>query len=92
MVTLRELKAFADFQLPFGARSLSSGMPVGPGGIPLQVSNKVAAEIRRLLVAQFGADSVGDGVGVAAHQRFRFSFDHDLCQSFRAAVADDDAA
>ena len=44
------------------------------------------------LDAEFGADSVGDGVGVKAHERLRFGFDHDSGESFGAAVADDYSA
>lgn len=36
------------------------------------------------LDAGFGANSFGDGVGVVAHQRFRFGFDHDATESFGA--------
>ena len=42
--------------------------------------------------AEFGADGVGDGVGVVAHEGFGFGFDHDAGEGFGAAVTDDDAA
>ena len=45
-----------------------------------------------VLDAEFGADGVGDGVGVVVHGGFGFGFDHDAGQGFGAAVADDDAA
>ena len=44
------------------------------------------------LHAEFGADGVGDGVGVALHGGFVFGFDHDAGQRLGAGVADDDAA
>jgi hypothetical protein len=44
------------------------------------------------LNAEFGADGVGDGVGVVAHEGFGFSFDHDAGEGLGAAVANDDAA
>ena len=42
--------------------------------------------------AEFGADGVGDGVGVVVHEGFGFGFDHDAGEGFGAGVADDDAA
>ena len=45
----------------------------------------------RLLNAEFGADGVGDGVGVVGHGGVVFGFDHDAGEGFGAAVTDDDA-
>jgi hypothetical protein len=42
--------------------------------------------------AEFGADGVGYGVGVVAHEGFGFGFDHDAGEGFGAGVADDYAA
>ena len=55
-------------------------------------SRSRTADNRLQLDAEFGADGVGDGVGVVAHEGFGFGFDHDAGEGFGAGVADDDAA
>ena len=42
--------------------------------------------------SEFGADGVGDGVGVVAHEGLGFGLDHNASEGFGTGVADDDAA